>query len=84
MDRDRNNSLELVSGICYNHRALAEVAEWQTHQTQNLTLVTMCGFKSHLPHLVIFMKGPENSQFFGSFFVGQGRFVIAKLCFSLQ
>ena len=26
------------------------MAEWQTHQTQNLTGVTSCGFKSHYPH----------------------------------
>ena len=26
------------------------MAEWQTHQTQNLTLATVCGFKSHLLH----------------------------------
>ena len=26
----------------------AGVAEWQTHQTQNLTWATTCGFKSHL------------------------------------
>ncbi len=28
----------------------ADVAEWQTHQTQNLTKVTSCGFKSRHPH----------------------------------
>ena len=28
----------------------AGVAEWQTNQTQNLTLATVCGFKSHLLH----------------------------------
>ncbi len=28
----------------------ADVAEWQTHQTQNLTGATSCGFKSHHPH----------------------------------
>ena len=28
------------------------MAEWQTHQTQNLTLATVCGFKSHLLQLV--------------------------------
>ena len=28
----------------------AGVAEWKTHQTQNLTLATVCGFKSHLLH----------------------------------
>ena len=25
----------------------AGVAEWQTHQTQNLTYASMCEFKSH-------------------------------------
>ena len=25
---------------------------WQTHQTQNLTLVTACGFESHQPHFL--------------------------------
>ena len=38
----------------------ADVAEWQTHQTQNLTRVTSCGFKSHLLHT----KNPEISGFF--------------------
>ena len=28
----------------------ADVAEWQTQQTQNLPVVTSCGFKSHHPH----------------------------------
>ena len=28
----------------------ADVAEWQTHKTQNLAGVTSCGFKSHHPH----------------------------------
>ena len=28
----------------------ADVAEWQTHKTQNLAEVTSCGFKSHYPH----------------------------------
>ncbi len=28
----------------------AGVAEWQTHQTQNLAVATSCGFKSHLRH----------------------------------
>ena len=30
---------------------LADVAEWQTQQTQNLPVVTSCGFKSRHPHL---------------------------------
>lgn len=30
--------------------SFAGVAEWQTHQTQNLTRATSCGFKSHLLH----------------------------------
>ena len=44
----------------------AGVAEWQTHQTQNLTGATSCGFKSRLRHHCI-----ENSigilpvEFFG-------------------
>ena len=28
----------------------ADVAEWQTHKTQNLAGATSCGFKSHHPH----------------------------------
>lgn len=28
----------------------ADVAEWQTHQTQNLTVATSCGFKSRHRH----------------------------------
>ena len=45
----------------------AGVAEWQTHQTQNLTLATVCGFKSHLLHLktivfaMVFCCGDEES-----------------------
>ena len=30
--------------------AYAGMAEWQTHQTQNLTMATSCGFKSHFLH----------------------------------
>ena len=30
----------------------ADVAEWQTHKTQNLAGVTSCGFKSHHPHFI--------------------------------
>ncbi len=30
---------------------LADMAEWQTQQTQNLPGATQCGFKSHYPHL---------------------------------
>lgn len=30
--------------------AHADVAEWQTHKTQNLAGATSCGFKSHHPH----------------------------------
>ena len=30
----------------------AGVAEWQTHQTQNLAMATSCGFKSHLRHQI--------------------------------
>lgn len=30
----------------------AGVAEWQTHQTQNLAVATSCGFKSHLRHQI--------------------------------
>ena len=52
------------SGICvknYLHftdlyarisNVLADVAEWQTQQTQNLPVVTSCGFKSRHPHHV--------------------------------
>ena len=35
---------------------LADVAEWQTHQTQNLTAVMLCGFKSRHPHWVKVVK----------------------------
>ena len=28
----------------------AEVAEWQTHKTQNLARATSCGFDPHLRH----------------------------------
>ena len=28
------------------------MVEWQTRQTQNLLLVTTCGFKSHYPHFL--------------------------------
>ena len=32
------------------YRLSADMAEWQTQQTQNLPVVTSCGFKSHYPH----------------------------------
>ena len=35
----------------------ADVAEWQTHQTQNLTGATSCGFKSHHPQVKF--DGPQ-------------------------
>ena len=37
----------MVYAIIVKH---ADVAEWQTQQTQNLPVVTSCGFKSHHPH----------------------------------
>ena len=33
--------------FCYKN--LADVAEWQTHKTQNLAGAISCGFKSHHP-----------------------------------
>lgn len=45
-----NKQLAYPCRVCYNHNRLADVAEWQTHQTQNLAVVTSCGFKSHHPH----------------------------------
>ena len=30
----------------------ADMAEWQTHKTQNLARVTSCGFKSHYPQVL--------------------------------
>ena len=38
----------MAYAIIFKH---ADVAEWQTQQTQNLPVVTSCGFKSHHPHL---------------------------------
>ena len=35
---------------CLERQTNADVAEWQTHQTQNLTRVTSWGFKSLHPH----------------------------------
>ena len=39
--------------MCYfmvEYQGRADVAEWQTQQTQNLPVVTSCGFNSHHPH----------------------------------
>ena len=47
--------------MCYfmvEYQRRADVAEWQTQQTQNLPVVTSCGFNSHHPHLTY---RPENS-----------------------
>ena len=57
-----NKQLAYPCRVCYNHNRLADVAEWQTHQTQNLAVVTSCGFKSHHPHT--FLKQPEKWLFF--------------------
>ncbi len=35
---------------------------WQTSKTKDLVMVTSCGFKSHLPHLI-----PVNVRFAGDF-----------------
>ena len=36
---------------------------WQTHKTQNLAVVTSCGFKSRHPHSLISTKNYENRCF---------------------
>lgn len=41
----------------------ADVAEWQTHQTQNLTRATSCGFKSRHPHSLAGAQ-VESTEFF--------------------
>ena len=43
--------ISLICGRLIPGSKSAGVAEWQTHQTQNLTRVTSCGFKSHLLHV---------------------------------
>ena len=53
--------------ILYRH---ADVAEWQTQQTQNLPVVTSCGFKSRHPHFLIKTPKPLINrvwEFFGTF-----------------
>ena len=41
--------LDFRYAIILKQLIFAGVAEWQTHQTQNLTGATPCGFKSHRP-----------------------------------
>ena len=49
--KENNLKKKLKYSFCYdNITFVAGVAEWQTHQTQNLTVATSCGFKSHLLH----------------------------------
>lgn len=62
----------------------ADVAEWQTHQTQNLTGVTSCGFKSRHPHYykehilyVLFLFQKEVSKTFNTLWIPL--FIIATL-----
>ena len=44
--------------FCCVNNTYADMAEWQTHKTQNLAEVTSCGFKSHYPH----SKSPVKSR----------------------
>ena len=44
--------------FCCVSNIYADMAEWQTHKTQNLAEVTSCGFKSHYPH----SKSPVKSR----------------------
>ena len=41
-----------------NCSSRADVAEWQTQQTQNLPVVTSCGFDSHHPHIIFNTQVP--------------------------
>ncbi len=52
----------------------AGVAEWQTHQTQNLAMATSCGFKSRLRH-----QQAEHDSYGACFFVA---FFSEKDCFT--
>lgn len=49
--------------LCLSSLFLRLWRNWQTHQTQNLTLVTACGFESHQPHFL------EPCLLQGSFFM---------------
>ena len=58
-----NIFLHFVSLYVRIVNVLADVAEWQTQQTQNLPVVTSCGFKSRHPHLQYMNKAVSHREF---------------------
>ncbi len=53
---DKKESIDKVKMFCYDSQGRRKKQtkriwrNWQTHKTQNLAVVTSCGFKSHYPH----------------------------------